>query len=499
VSGVTPAGRLMSRSTRPNILFITLDQFRADSMSCAGHRLVRTPNLDRLAAGGVRLARHYSQAAPCAPGRAALYTGMYQMNNRVVANGTPLDDRFDNVARAAARAGYVPTLFGYTDQSVDPRTVSPDDPRLGTYEGILPGFVSGLDLTGEHRLWLDWLAAKGHACTSALEAMQTEDRRPSELSVSSFLTDRLLDWIGVQSRPWFAHASYLRPHPPYRAAGRFASLYDPAACTGPLPVPADRHRLHESLLRNPQAAASGHAMSVPEIRAQYYGMISEVDANLGRIWDTLAGTGAWDDTVIVVTADHGEQLGDQGLLGKAGYFESSYHVPGIVRDPRRTGTHGSVVEAFTENVDIFPTLCDTMEIAVPLQCDGLPLTPFLDGTEPPIWRDAATYEWDWRDSFINAEPHRWPWDQRLERQQLTVRRNATHAYVQFGNGNWLCFALADDPTWQTYESDPSVVLQLAQDMLVWRATHTDRTLTGMLLEHGGIGRFPDPPHTVGRS
>ena len=89
----------------PNILLITLDQFRGDCLSAAGHPLVQTPNLDALAANGVRFTRHYSQASPCAPGRASLYTGMYQMNHRVVANGTPLDERFDNIALAARRAG----------------------------------------------------------------------------------------------------------------------------------------------------------------------------------------------------------------------------------------------------------------------------------------------------------------------------------------------------------------------------------------------------------
>jgi arylsulfatase A-like enzyme len=132
-----------------NILLVTLDQFRGDCLSVAGHPIVRTPNLDRLAVEGVRLARHYSQAAPCSPGRACLYTGTYQLNNRVVANGTPLDARFDNLAFAARRAGFAPTLFGYTDQSVDPRDASgPDDPRLSSYEGVLPGFDVGLELTG---------------------------------------------------------------------------------------------------------------------------------------------------------------------------------------------------------------------------------------------------------------------------------------------------------------------------------------------------------------
>src|SRR5215203_2940279 len=146
-----------------NVLLITLDQFRGDSLACAGHPLVQTPSLDALAAQGVRLNRHYSQAAPCGPGRACLYTGMYQMNNRVVANGTPLDARLDNVAKAALRAGYRPALFGYTDQSIDPREATGrDDPRMQNYSGVLPGFTPVLHIPDDHQVWLDWLGTKGY-------------------------------------------------------------------------------------------------------------------------------------------------------------------------------------------------------------------------------------------------------------------------------------------------------------------------------------------------
>jgi arylsulfatase A-like enzyme len=465
---------------RPNILFITLDQFRGDTMSCAGHRLVKTPNLDRLANAGVRFARHYSQAAPCGPGRAALYTGTYQMNNRVVTNGTPLDDRFDNVARIARRAGYDPTLFGYTDQMIDPRTVSdPNDPRLQTYEGVLPGFTLGLDLTQEQHPWTQWLNSTfGHNLHSALEAWTTENQRAAEQSTSTFLTDQLLAWIDNQTEPWFAHASYLRPHPPYCAAGDYATMYRPSDCPTALPTlpETDRPRLYSALLRSEEMGAAKHHMTIEEIRAQYYGMISEVDANLGRLWDALERSGEWENTVIVVTADHGEQLGDQGLLGKGGFFESSFHILNIIRDPQRPAGHGRVIASFTENVDIVPTLCDAMRVDAPMQCDGLPLTPFLDGAQPPHWRDAAMYEWDWRAQFLNHR-REWPWDQRLERQHLAVRRTDTHVYVQFGNGSALCYALADDPTWQTLETNTHVLLENAQSMLVWRSTHTDRTLT----------------------
>lgn len=473
------------------MLFITLDQFRGDCLSVAGHPLVRTPNLDRLCAEGVRLTRHYSQAAPCGPGRAALYTGTYQMNNRVVANGTPLDDRFDNIARAARRAGYVPTLFGYTDQGVDPRLVEdPHDPRLSTYEGVLPGMAHGLVLPEHHRPWIDWLRALGHDVPDdGVRALSSEPDRPAEHSVSAFVTERLLDWIEQQDGPWFAHASYLRPHPPYAAAGRWAREYDPADVPLPLPIPDSLHPFHAEALQIPRATAPTDESAMRRLRAQYFGMVSEVDDQLGRVWDALRRSGRWEDTLIVVTADHAEQLGDQGLMQKLGFFESSYHIVGIVRDPRHPGAHGTAVSEFTENVDLFPTVCDAIGVEVPAQCDGLPLTPFLEGLPAPWWRTAAHWEYDWRDVVIPRGDHPWPWDRRLERMNLAVLRTADASYVQFGDGSWRCFD-ADDPTLNTTITDPSRVLALAQEMLVWRQRHAERTMTGMLLQDGGIGRWP---------
>jgi arylsulfatase A-like enzyme len=217
-------------------------------------------------------------------------------------------------------------------------------------------------------------------------------------------------------------------------------------------------------------------------------MIGEVDDQLGRVWSALRELGQWDDTVVVVTSDHGEQLGDHGLVQKLGFFEASYHIVGLVRDPRCASTRGATVDAFTENVDVFPTLCEVTGIEIPAQCDGLPLTPFLLGEAPPWWRDAAHWEFDWRDLYLAWSPHPWPWDRRLERHHLAVLRTERAAYVQFGDGTWSCFDLQADPTWRTEITDPATVLPLAQQMLVWRSGHADRTHTGFLLERGGVGR-----------
>ena len=483
-----------------NVLLVTLDQFRGDSWSGAGHPLVRTPHLDALAAAGSRLARHYSQAAPCAPGRASLYTGMYQMNHRVVANGTPLDAWFDTIALAGRRAGYAPAVFGYTDQALDPRLAEgPEDLRLSTYNGVLPGFDAVLDLPDDQAPWVAWLERLGYDTSPGVgRLLASESDRPAEHSLAAFLTDHALDWLARQDGPWFAHLSYFRPHPPYSAAGHWSNAYDPADVALPVaPAGGPHHPFHAHLLGEPRVTAPADEHRVRRMRAQYYGMISEVDDQLGRLWAALRDMGAWNETLVIVTSDHADMLGDHGLRGKVGYWEQSYHILGIVRHPHLATTHGAVVDAFTENVDVMPTVCEALGVAVPAQCDGLPLTPFLRGEQPPHWRDAAHWEFDWRGELIDTIGHAWPWDRALEECHLAVRRDDETAYVQFGDGSWLCFDLATDPSWRTTIEDPAIVLPRAQAMLTWRARHTDRLLADMLNERGGIGRWPPMPATWG--
>ena len=208
-------------------------------------------------------------------------------------------------------------------------------------------------------------------------------------------------------------------------------------------------------------------------------MIGDVDHQLGRVWEELRARGEWDDTLVVVTSDHGEQLGDQGLVQKFGWFGASYHIPCIVRDPRRPAGHGTVVERFTENVDVLPTLCDLLGAEVPRQCDGRSLVGFLDGGEPDGWRDAATWEFDWGTYWPRGGP--WPEDRTRERSRLTVRRTEDLAYVQFGDGTSLTYDLAADATWCTTVDDPAVCWPEARALLAWRAEHLDRTFTDTLL------------------
>ena len=198
------------------------------------------PTSTGLAGEGVRLARHYSQAAPCGPGRACLYTGTYQLNNRVVGNGTPLDFRFDNVARAARRAGYAPTVFGYADQGDrSPHGDGPRRPPAVDVPGIPAGVRRGAR-PSRRAGRLAGVARHGSATTSppaATSALATEPDRPAEHGVSAFLSDAVIAWLRAPGRPVVRARQLLAPPPALRRGGALVDGVRPASSLAP-PLPS---------------------------------------------------------------------------------------------------------------------------------------------------------------------------------------------------------------------------------------------------------------------
>ena len=504
----------------PNILFITADQWRGDCLGYAGHPVVKTPNLDRLAAEGVAFLNHFAQAAPCSPARACLYTGLYQMNNRVVRNGTPLDARFDNLALAARRAGYDPTLFGYTDQSPDPRDLPPGDPMLTTYEGVLPGFSARVKLPEHEKAWLSWLRTQGlelvdhaHAHLPVGVAPGTISNAPPAYSKdqtqTAFLTDEFIRWLGEQDagRPWFAHLSFLRPHPPFIVPAPYNTMFSPDEVEGFARAadaeaemalhPLSRFGLSFTGKDSFVPAAEGRVKDLSDaefrqIKATYYGMIAEVDAQLGRVFDAVRAAGAWEETLIVFTSDHAEMLGDHWYLGKGGFFDQSQHIPLIIRDPRRPQAHGRKEDAFTEAVDLFPTLLDTLGTPPGHHPDGRSLTPFLADETPDDWRDAVHWEFDFRD-VAGETAERW-FGLPSTRLSMTVVRTERWKYVHFAALPPLLFDLTADPhNLVDLAQNPdflSVRLELAEKLLAWRAEHLDQTLALSELTPSGVVSAP---------
>lgn len=506
------------RPTKPNVLLITCDQWRGDSLSVVGHQTVKTPNADALAREGVLFRRHYAGAAPCSPARACLYTGLYQMNNRVCRNGTPLDFRHDTIAQAARRLGYDPTLFGYTDVAPDPRLFAPGDPVLQTYEGVLPGFTVRQFLPEHQKPWLSWLAARGVDSSAGFPDIHRPAGKPSQEvthappvyskdeTPTAFLAGEFTRWLSEQrnAAPWFAHISFISPHPPFIVPEPYNTLYDPAdgpafqRARGPVEEAAVHPylawELSNQLRRKFLPGLRGKVSewddeSFRKIRAIYYGMISEVDVQLGRLWQALNDGGAWDNTIIVLTSDHAEMMGDHHMLGKGGFFDGSFHIPLIIRDPRLKWTAGTQVDRFTEAVDITPTMVELLGGDAPSYLDGRSLKPFLEGGTPATWRDAVHWEYDFRSvAGGTAEAH---FGLASRHCNLAVIRTADYKYIHFGGGlPPLLYDLRNDPG-ETRNvagetSYQAARLEFAERLLTWRAEHLDQSLALVELTEGGV-------------
>jgi arylsulfatase A-like enzyme len=501
-----------------NVLFITADQWRGDCLSAAGHPMVMTPHLDALAQEGVRFARHYANAAPCGPSRACLHTGLYLHNHRSVTNGTPLDARHANWAKEAAALGYDPVLFGYTDTSADPRGLAPGDPLLSTYEGPLPGIRVVCEMGGRPTAWIEQLKAQGlEVPANAAQAYgwrrpgpDWEDGAahprplafPAELDDTAFLVGEAIDYMRAAKGPFALHLSLLRPHPPFVAPEPYNALYDPAT------VPAFNRRESAKIegaqhpflawwLAQRPFGAPANEKRLRRLKAVYFGLITRVDAEMGRLLRFLEESGLLNRTLVIFTTDHGEQLGDHWLLGKGGYFDQSYHVPLIIRDPRPGADpgRGRVVERFTESVDVMPTILAAIGAEIPLACDGADLGPFLRGEDaPPSWRREAHFEYDFRDAADDAAER----DLGLTLHQcaLAVVRAEDWKYVHFTGLPPCFFDLEADPgEFENLAAIPGHgdrVLAAAQKLLSWRMNHDEQTLTHIALTDSGPVLRPSP-------
>jgi len=321
---------------------------------------------------------------------------------------------------------------------------------------------------------------------------------PKELSDTAWFTERGLSYLrGHAGKPWFLHLGYYRPHPPFIASAPYNAMYRPedmpkvVRASSPAEEAKQNALLAHYVKEVKQASffqdgkAPGSEMSeadVAQMRATYCGLMSEIDDHLGRVFAYLKETGQWDDTLIVFTCDHGEQLGDHHLLGKIGYFDESYRIPMIIRDPRAeaNSSRGSIVDKFTETIDTMPTLLEWLGLEVPRQCDGRSLLPFCEKGAPADWRTEAHYEFDFRDLFYTRPETSLGIP--MDKCSLAVVQDAAFKYVHFAALPPLFFDLVKDPgQFVNRAADPAYsgrMGEYAAKMLDWRLGFAERTLTG---------------------
>ena len=380
-------------STAPNFLIFCCDQLRADCLGCEGHELAVTPNINSIAEGGVRFSRAYVQNPLCSPSRATMITGRYPRSHGCLCNGTPLPEDEITLPAVLGEAGYATCATGKVH--LRPHEVSLEDHTwIQEYEGDGPyyGFQQ-VHLSDDYKLggYLRWIDEQhpewsdeardiedGRSRSGSTEAWHS--RLPAELHQSSWIADRAIEFIGeADEQPFFLWCSFVDPHHPFSPPAPYSEMYERAAI--PVPEMVDLSAFGPHWAARQQASAGRSSEEWREIIALYLGMISLIDDCVGRVLATLEEQGLAENTVVGFVNDHGELLGDHGLLLKGPFLlESMIRQVQLWRGP---GVRvGATDDGLAESVDIAPTVLDLAGVAAPEGMQGESLARRLAGEAP---------------------------------------------------------------------------------------------------------------------
>lgn len=422
-----------------NILFIMFDQLRWDYLSCYGHPHLKTPNIDRLAAMGVRFDRAYIQSPLCGPSRMSTYTGRYVHSHGASWNKVPLKVGELTMGDHLRDAGMGTWLVGKTHMEADAegmrRLGLEPDSIIGARvaecgfdvwerdDGMRPEGPDGFYDEGGALKYNEYLREKGYDSDNPwhdyansgidddgnvlsgwfLANSDLPANIREEDSETPYLTRRGIEFIESQGdTPWCCHLSYIKPHWPYIVPEPYASMYGPQDFLPPVRSEAEQQTDHP-VYKGFQNAPVGKAFSRDDIRDKvlraYMGLIKQCDDQMGVLFDWLEKTDRMQETMIVLTSDHGDFLGDHWLGEKTFFHDASVKVPMIIYDPSEEAdkTRGTACDALVECIDLLPTFVDVAgRDAEKLDhiLEGHSLLPLLHGTATEL-RDYVMCEYDY--------------------------------------------------------------------------------------------------------
>ncbi|MDE3177587.1 MAG: choline-sulfatase [Pseudomonadota bacterium] len=368
-------------SDQPNILVIMADQLSPAFLRAYGHKLVRTPHIDALAAGGVVFENAYCASPLCSPSRASFMAGLLPSRTRVYDNAAEFAADIPTYAHHLRRLGYRTVLSGKM-HFCGPDQMHGFEQRLTT--DIYPadfGWTPDWDHPEARPSWYHNMSSVTQAGL-AVRTNQLDFDDEVTFAAEREIYDKAR---GIDNRPLLLVASLTHPHDPYAITREFFDLYAQDDIDMPAPaIPPHELDPHSQRLRH-VCAMDAQKLTEAQIRTArraYYGEISYVDRNVGRLLKALGDCGLRDDTIVIVLADHGEMLGDKGLWYKMSFFENSARVPLIVNAPGRFAPRR--VAAAASLLDVTPTLVDLAGgDAGAIDTDGRSLKPHLEGGSAP--------------------------------------------------------------------------------------------------------------------
>ena len=430
--------------SRPNILFIMSDDHAAHAMSCYGSRINQTPNLDRIASGGMRFDNCFCTNSICTPSRASILTGTYNHINQVTTLSTPMDNTLQTFPKLLQNVGYQTAVFGKW--------------HLGIGPDHCP---TGFD---------DWAVLPGqgfyHNPEFIFKGPDGGVRRTVQGYVTDLITDLTLNWLEERDRerPFCLLYHHKAPHRPWYVDEKHAHLYlneeipepetlfddysDRASAAAAATMRVGVHMTETDLKCELPRGLSENEMrkwAYQRYIKDYLRVIASVDENVGRVLDYLDAQGLTENTLVIYTSDQGFFLGDHGWYDKRFMYEESLRMPFILRYPKEV-LPGTTNDDIILNVDFAPLFLDLAGLPVPSDMQGHSFRPILQGSTPPDWPQAMYYRY-----WMHKEHHNVYAHYGLRTKQYKLIYYYSDALGQIGaidetyDPEWELFDLAADP------------------------------------------------------
>ncbi len=438
---------------RKNILFITCDQLRADTLGYSGNSVIRTPNIDSIAARGLNFKKMFTAYPVCAPNRATLATGRYPSVHGLRWNGMILPEHEITLMEVLRRSGYATAgvgkmhfgpqwRFGGDSRFLrDPGPEMAINPQPSPDEMPWYGFERAW-ITEDNRVgpYADYLKEQGYDIWddphsfSYPQHQTVRSAYPVAHHQTTWIADRSIDFLREQTddRPFFLWTSFVAPHHPFVVPAPYDTMYSPEDMPLPNFDPDEPKKWPEAYYNKYTRTEGSHeAIGMSRlsnadwqrIRSYYYGSITQIDDQIGRILKTLEEKGMLRNTIIVFSSDHGEMLGDHHLVFKGTTFDEVTRVPFLVAVP---GGQESECEGLCCSIDVMPTLLDLVGVGIPGGVQGESLTPCLNNPARRL-REEILIEKDGGKRALRTENALLSWHGIKQRGELYDLKKDPHA------------------------------------------------------------------------
>ena len=364
---------MKNKKSSPNVLLITMDQWPGSFLGCDGHSVIETPTLDRLARNGVRFTRAYSECPICIPARRTLMTGQTPKlhGDRIFQKNLRLPSKTKTIAQTFRDAGYQAFAVGKLHVMPQRDRIGFDDAYISEEGRPYYGSIDDYDL---------FLAEKGHVGQQFSHGVSNNDytwrtwQLPEDCHVTNWATQQMCRTIKRRNpdKPGFWYLSFTHPHPPLVPLHTYFDRYTRKTIPKPLVSNWSEKTLSHFLKNIKDRWPQMSTEMIDDVRRAFYALCTHIDAQIRIVIGTLREEKLLDNTIIMITSDHGDMLGDFGLFAKRVMYENSTRIPMIILGTKENKkvNKGSTSNRLVGLADVMPTLLDLANVKIPSSCNG---------------------------------------------------------------------------------------------------------------------------------